>query len=58
MIAATPLRAARMSPVIKRRRLADLAGLSVPTIQRMETSETMIRGHVDSLQGGRMRARS
>jgi hypothetical protein len=26
-----------------------LSGLSVPTIQRMEASETMVRGNVDSL---------
>jgi transcriptional regulator with XRE-family HTH domain len=31
------------------RRLAELSGLSVPTIQRMEASETMVRGNVDSL---------
>ena len=29
--------------------LAEAAGLSVPTIQRMEGSEGVIRGHVDSL---------
>lgn len=29
--------------------LAELSGLSVPTIQRMEASEDMIRGNVDSL---------
>lgn len=29
--------------------LAELAGLSLPTIQRMEASEAMIRGNVDSL---------
>lgn len=29
--------------------LAELAGLSVPTIQRMEASEAVIRGNVDSL---------
>jgi hypothetical protein len=31
------------------RTLADAAGLSVPTIQRMEASEGVIRAHVDSL---------
>jgi transcriptional regulator with XRE-family HTH domain len=31
------------------RQLAELSGLSVPTIQRMEASETMVRGNVDSL---------
>jgi transcriptional regulator with XRE-family HTH domain len=34
---------------IDQRRLADLSGLSVPTIQRMEASEDVIRGNVDSL---------
>jgi transcriptional regulator with XRE-family HTH domain len=31
------------------RQLAELSGLSVPTIQRMEASETVVRGNVDSL---------
>lgn len=31
------------------RSLAELSGLSVPTVQRMEASEDMIRGNVDSL---------
>ena len=31
------------------RALAEAAGLSVPTIQRMEASEGVVRGHVDSL---------
>jgi hypothetical protein len=31
------------------RNLAELSGLSVPTIQRMEASEGVIRGNVDSL---------
>ncbi|MEX0408658.1 helix-turn-helix transcriptional regulator [Aquibium sp. LZ166] len=34
---------------IDQRKLAELSGLSVPTIQRMEASEAMIRGNVDSL---------
>ena len=34
---------------IDQRRLAQLSGLSVPTIQRMEASEGVIRGNVDSL---------
>jgi transcriptional regulator with XRE-family HTH domain len=29
--------------------LAEAAGLSVPTIQRMEASEGVVRGNVDSL---------
>ena len=34
---------------IDQRRLAEQAGLSLPTIQRMEASEDVIRGNVDSL---------
>jgi transcriptional regulator with XRE-family HTH domain len=49
MITSAQLRAARILLGIDQRRLADLSGLSVPTIQRMEASETMVRGNVDSL---------
>ena len=49
MITAAQLRAARVLLSIDQRRLAELSGLSVPTIQRMEASETMVRGNVDSL---------
>lgn len=49
MITAQQLRAARALLGIDQRRLADLSGLSVPTIQRMEASESVIRGNVDSL---------
>jgi transcriptional regulator with XRE-family HTH domain len=49
MISAAQLRAARALLGIDQRRLADLCGLSVPTIQRMEASEGVIRGNVDSL---------
>ena len=49
MITATQLRAARVLLGLDQRRLAELSGLSVPTIQRMEASETMVRGNVDSL---------
>ena len=49
MITAAQLRAARMLLGIDQRRLAEQSGLSVPTIQRMEASETMVRGNVDSL---------
>jgi hypothetical protein len=34
---------------LDQRRLAELAGLSVPTVQRMEASEGVVRGTVDSL---------
>lgn len=49
MITAAQLRAARVLLGIDQRQLAELAGLSAPTIQRMEASETMVRGNVDSL---------
>ncbi|HEX9647011.1 MAG TPA: helix-turn-helix transcriptional regulator [Alphaproteobacteria bacterium] len=49
MIVATQMRAARALLGIDQRRLAELSGLSVPTIQRMEASEGMVRGNVDSL---------
>jgi transcriptional regulator with XRE-family HTH domain len=49
MITATQLRAARALLGIDQRRLAKLSRLSVPTIQRMEASETVVRGNVDSL---------
>ena len=49
MITAAQIRAARVLLGIDQRRLAELSGLSVPTIQRMEASETMVRGNVDSL---------
>lgn len=49
MITSAQLRAARALLGIDQRRLADLAGLSVPTIQRMEASGGVIRSNVDSL---------
>jgi transcriptional regulator with XRE-family HTH domain len=49
MITAAQLRAARMLLGIDQRQLAELSGLSAPTIQRMEASETMVRGNVGSL---------
>ncbi|HMM13882.1 MAG: helix-turn-helix transcriptional regulator [Parvibaculum sp.] len=49
MITAAQLRAARALLGIDQRKLAALSGLSVPTIQRMEASEDVIRGNVDSL---------
>src|SRR5262249_18032351 len=49
MISAAQLRAARALLGIDQRALAHLSGLSVPTIQRMEASEGVIRGNVDSL---------
>src|SRR5262245_58500187 len=49
MITANQLRAARALLNIDQRQLAELADLSVPTIQRMEASDGVIRGNVDSL---------
>jgi len=49
MLTAAQLRAARALLGIDQRRLAELSGLSVPTIQRMEGSDGVIRGNVDSL---------
>ena len=49
MITAAQLRAARALVGVDQRKLAELSGLSLPTIQRMETSEDLIRGNVDSL---------
>jgi transcriptional regulator with XRE-family HTH domain len=49
MITAAQLRAARALTGLDQRRLAEFSGLSVPTIQRMEASEGVIRGNVDSL---------
>ena len=49
MITANQLRAARALLNIDQRQTADLADLSVPTIQRMEASDGVIRGNVNSL---------
>ena len=49
MITAPQLRAARALLGIDQPTLAQRARLSLPTIQRMETSGGLIRGNVDSL---------
>ena len=49
MISAAQMRAARALLGIDQRSLAELSGLSVPTIQRMEASDDVVRGNVDSL---------
>jgi transcriptional regulator with XRE-family HTH domain len=49
MITAAQLRAARALLGVDQRQLAELSGLSVPTIQRMEASDGTVRGNVDSL---------
>ena len=49
MLSSLQLRAARALAGLDQRQLAEKSGLSVPTIQRMEASESVIRGIVDSL---------
>jgi predicted transcriptional regulator len=49
MITAPQMRAARALLGIDQRTLAQRAGVSVPTIQRMEASTGQVRGTVDSL---------
>jgi transcriptional regulator with XRE-family HTH domain len=49
MITAAQLRAARALLGIDQQTLADLAGVSVPTIQRMEASQGNVRGVIDTL---------
>lgn len=49
MITSQQMRAARALLVIDQRQLAALAGLSLPTIQRMESSDGQVRGVVDTL---------
>jgi hypothetical protein len=49
MITASQLRAARALLGIDQPTLAQRSALSLPTIQRMETSDGLIRGNVDSL---------
>ena len=49
MITGAQMRAARALLGIDQRQLAQRSGLSVPTIQRMESSDGVVRGNVDSL---------
>jgi transcriptional regulator with XRE-family HTH domain len=49
MITGAQMRAARALLGIDQRQLAERSGLSLPTIQRMEASDGVIRGNVDSL---------
>jgi predicted transcriptional regulator len=49
MITAGQMRAGRALLGIDQRRLAELAGVSLPTVQRMEASDGTVRGVVDSL---------
>lgn len=49
MISAAQIRAARALLGIEQKKLAEMAGLSVPTVRRMEASEALVRGNVDSV---------
>ena len=49
MLTAAQIRAARALLGMDQRALAEAAGLSLPTIQRMEASEGTVRGNVDSV---------
>ncbi len=49
MLTSAQLRAARALAGLDQRQLAERSGLSVPTIQRMEASDGVVRGNVDSL---------
>jgi transcriptional regulator with XRE-family HTH domain len=49
MMTAAQLRAARALAGLDQRTLAARSGLSAPTIQRMEASDGVVRGNVDSL---------
>jgi transcriptional regulator with XRE-family HTH domain len=49
MITGSQMRAARALLGLDQRQLAQAAGLSLPTIQRMEASDGVVRGNVDSL---------
>jgi len=49
MITSGQVRASRALLGVDQRKLAAMSGLSLPTIQRMEASEGVIRGNVDSL---------
>ena len=49
MITGPQMRAARALLGLDQRQLAQAAGLSLPTIQRMEASDGVVRGNVDSL---------
>ena len=50
MISGGQMRAARALLNMDRKTLAELSGLSMPTIQRMETSKGSVRSNVESLE--------
>jgi predicted transcriptional regulator len=49
VITAGQMKAARALLGIDQRRLAELSAVSLPTIQRMESSDGNVRGNIDSL---------
>ncbi|MEI9927929.1 MAG: helix-turn-helix transcriptional regulator [Sphingomonas sp.] len=49
MITAAQMRAGRALLGLDQRALAELAGVSLPTVQRMEASEGNVRGVIDTL---------
>jgi len=49
MITASQLRAARALLGIDQKTLAAMAGVSLPTVQRMEASDGNVRGIIDTL---------
>ena len=49
MISSAQMRAARALLGIDQKQLAEMAGVSVPTIQRMESSQGNVRGVVGTL---------
>ena len=49
MITASQMRAARALLGLDQKQLAELAGVSLPTIQRMEASDGTVRGVIDTL---------
>ena len=49
MITAAQMKAARALLGLDQKQVAELSGLSLPTIQRMEASDGVVRGKVESL---------
>jgi transcriptional regulator with XRE-family HTH domain len=49
MITASQLRAARAFLGMDQKALAAMAGVSLPTLQRMEASDGTVRGNIDTL---------
>lgn len=49
MMTSAQMRAARAMLGVDQRALAEMSGVSLPTIQRMEASDGNVRGLVDSL---------